>query len=938
MLDLERNGFEVDRLITVLKPNFPRQTIYGGILALEMGMGKTLCVIATCLANRIPTLVVAPALTCVQWVAQIKQYAPQLSATMVYCEPQSKIESLLLNTDIVVVSYGSKLVESVMKRVKRVVVDESHEVFYYGKWQRSRAKVNATLAKFLNNLRDYPNVKNTWLVSGTPFGDSERMLDPAFGRQMNFLLSSRWGQTWNYNRSATIVDVKALVMRMQKAQTYNTAAGVTLPFMPIPKIEYRAFPVALNPIERELYNIAGCVDGWAHPHACWQKTSEDISDVYSYLHRRFALRKLILGEQIYTFQCEVKKRLDEHYYNPDSEAPDLFFAKAERMTKRIAECCKVLQTVRSTSYGKIDAVLGEIRTLRSNNSNFKAVIITESINAGDYIKYKLGKVVGVMQRFKGRASIREQRELLKFQMGEYDVLVCSSESVRIGTNLQQACAIYFIDTLFNYTEHQQACARISRCGTKHSKLTATFVYVKDTLSEQIYKYHEDRRNGKTIKDATARFKGDEPHEFSAPYDFRTCHFAQGRFSRMKFSFQRMPDPLLHNLMSSDINIDDMFEEICKYEKSDEMFDVQITLTIEAGERPALYDVAKQIVVSGKTQTSFRLVFDIPKSSDFSRVETLTTNIRLTEKESEILSSINDWHKDLPSVPIKLQMILERSQLDPLTSLVGSIVDMKNILMVTKSSCSSCKWCGWRKVNEFNGCITGCFPSLYSVAQKTGEKEMTKIDWPMDKFMQVWDDQGILTFSFSRQKVQHFLDALLQSKLHSREKISRTTYFVPFTNTLESELDLANQQRKAMGVLPYRLRYDKLTHDFFASFTSIYQKVLVKLTNANVNDTIRFKYKSRQYETFIREIIPVGLDWFAVAYVVEPNKPESTIIIEEHSLVDMKRAAKVANDALSFRDIVRMLRNDAEKTESLKAIMLRSDIDDARKLELAAALV
>ena len=120
------------------------------------------------------------------------------------------------------------------------------------------------------------------------------------------------------------------------------------------------------------------------------------------------------------------------------------------------------------------------------------------------------------------------------------------------------------------------------------------------------------------------------------------------------------------------------------------------------------------------------------------------------------------------------MILERSQLDPLTSLVGSIVDMKNILMVTKSSCSSCKWCGWRKVNEFNGCITGCFPSLYSDAQKTGEKEMTKIDWPMDKIMQVSDDQGILTFSFSRQKVQHFLDALLQSKLHSREKISRTT--------------------------------------------------------------------------------------------------------------------------------------------------------------------
>ena len=59
--------------------------------------------------------------------------------------------------------------------------------------------------------------------------------------------------------------------------------------------------------------------------------------------------------------------------------------------------------------------------------------------------------------------------------------------------------IYFVDNSINDTEHKQACARISRCGTKHSKLTATFVYVQQTLSEEIYKYHEDRRSGKTIE-------------------------------------------------------------------------------------------------------------------------------------------------------------------------------------------------------------------------------------------------------------------------------------------------------------------------------------------------------------------------------------------------------------------------------------------------------
>eukprot|EP00966_Prymnesium_polylepis_P301059 6956233-Prymnesium_polylepis.1 len=62
-----------------------------------------------------------------------------------------------------------------MKRVQRVVVDESHEVL---------AKSSGAAVKFLHNLSDYPNVKVTWLVSGTPFGSSERIDDPAFTRQM----------------------------------------------------------------------------------------------------------------------------------------------------------------------------------------------------------------------------------------------------------------------------------------------------------------------------------------------------------------------------------------------------------------------------------------------------------------------------------------------------------------------------------------------------------------------------------------------------------------------------------------------------------------------------------------------------------------------------------------------------------------------------------
>ena len=58
-------------------------------------------------------------------------------------------------------------------------------------------------------------------------------------------------------------------------------------------------------------------------------------------------------------------------------------------------------------------------------------------------------------------------------------------------------------------------------------------------------------------------------------------------------------------------------------------------------------------------------------------------------------------------------------------------------------------------------------------------------------------------------------------------------------------------------------------------------------------------------------------------VVESEKPESTIIIERHDFVDIKRVVRVGDDALSIKDIIRALRNDPERTDQLKAILMRA---------------
>ena len=105
---------------------------------------------------------------------------------MLYCRNQRQQERMILDRDILVVSNTSTLLESAMSRVRRVVVDESHEVLK-----------NSPVSKFVHNLGKYPNVDFKWLVSGTPFGSSELINDPVFTASILHLGSYQL-QTWEY--------------------------------------------------------------------------------------------------------------------------------------------------------------------------------------------------------------------------------------------------------------------------------------------------------------------------------------------------------------------------------------------------------------------------------------------------------------------------------------------------------------------------------------------------------------------------------------------------------------------------------------------------------------------------------------------------------------------------------------------------------------------
>lgn len=849
---------------------------YGGILAAEMGMGKTLTVIALYLERPMKTLVIAPQLPTVQWQDQFAKYAPHVKVRALYCECQSKIEAEIHRCDVVIVNYTSGLIESLKQRIKRVVVDESHMVL--------NGKKSGGATQLLNNLRDY-NVQHVWLVSGTPFASGN--LTSSITMKHFRTLLQKPSNTHDFDLTATSVDaLKYLIMRMETKQQLKQADGRSIEVLPMPKLNIETLQVDLSSEERELYELAACIDGWKDP----VKISDTI-DIISHLTSRFELRQYVLGEQIGKFQQEVEKHMDTDMYAADSLSPHEFRCIVDRIIYRINEICRHLKDKNS----KIDAVLDEIRMHRESNPSFKAIIVSNSFGAGAYIKSTKYKV-GVMQRQKGRSSVADQRTLLDFQQGNFDILVCSFEAVRIGINLEQAGHIYFVDTSIDETEYQQACARIARCGTKHVKLTATFVYIRNTISEDIFNYHAERRAGKSVAEAAKRFENDDVHEFCEPRDVYRIQMGEVS-SSFKFVAQQVPDQSLTQLFMSDMDIDEAFEIMCGDGKKDSN-EFDVTLTI--GTLPAYYDTATAVIVKSKT-SEWSCRFDIPNAT------TRKLHARVTARDNTdwFNTDCSKWHPARASSPVTIRLLRSDGRLFPIHDCIYAL----------KASCSCCRWCGWRVIHSSE---TRCIGSheRYTVIQDGRQAtldESTKLNSVMGQLRVVMRDVS--------------------------DSCVRSTFQVAFTpdNAEFSEfVQKAKTYAHDMGVVPCELKY-KVMGDQYFDKQKRYAKVMVKLSGANRGDTITFEHNGCKYEAFVKELMPYDDNWYATAYVLVDAKPTSTLIIESHSIIRTRLTTSSASSSssdgrLTLRELCKRVRNDPEKKERVQALLRDSQLTDDERIQ------
>jgi len=130
----------------------------GGFLCDEMGMGKTIQLIHTCLRNPVKnTLIVVPKSIVNQWKNEIHKFAPRFSVFVYDGSNRTKDHTDFMKHDVVVCPYSLLTEENpLIHRVMwgRIILDEAHEI------RNRRSKRFKSAMKIEAHCR--------WLVTGTP--------------------------------------------------------------------------------------------------------------------------------------------------------------------------------------------------------------------------------------------------------------------------------------------------------------------------------------------------------------------------------------------------------------------------------------------------------------------------------------------------------------------------------------------------------------------------------------------------------------------------------------------------------------------------------------------------------------------------------------------------------------------------------------------------
>lgn len=175
VIDYQKTGLEwcLENEKPYLKRSMgPFDDFKGGILADEMGMGKTITMLSLISSNVVPhTLIVLPPSLISQWVSAITKCCYTDPVVYHGAKRKNLSDAKILNASICITSYGmlkdSRFINLRSNHWNRIVFDEAHYM------RNSRIKTFRACLAFCDRHRSSSPRLSTWMLTGTPICNKE---------------------------------------------------------------------------------------------------------------------------------------------------------------------------------------------------------------------------------------------------------------------------------------------------------------------------------------------------------------------------------------------------------------------------------------------------------------------------------------------------------------------------------------------------------------------------------------------------------------------------------------------------------------------------------------------------------------------------------------------------------------------------------------------
>ena len=521
-------------------------TFGGGILADDMGMGKTIQSIALILRRTCLTLIVTPASLTSQWREALNLHAPSLNVLVFHRSSKSTMEAVE-SCDVCITTYDTlgAMVESLHcshchQVVKREDFNE-HECYVRSRRLRSlQATGNAPRlemrqhdpgTKCLLNLeygrvildechlikkpvtrraRACFSLKSVyrWGLSGTPFqnrlGEFASLLkflkydlgpmctcrtnECDYGCLNDKVRKNDPHPEERFRFLETIFN--DLVLRRMKEN-----------FLPLPDITSEIVHVSLNDNERDVYDKMyrrfhidsgqhGCdryLEYLLRMRQC-VTSPELFFDEPGKSGCALCLSNIIVGEAVNIYRCG-------HVVHQDCKSNFCAQEWCSECLVYIEDAGEVLPPSINTFFrtsSKLAAVVDEIRNIRETSTD-QTLVFTCFKNIGPWIVHML-KTTGIRCGVIDGGVGERTRQLLysDLEQGQLDVLIFTMGCGSVGLNLQSANRVLITCPWWNPALEDQAIARSYRLGQRKSVIVKRFA-VENSIDDRILELQKQKR-------------------------------------------------------------------------------------------------------------------------------------------------------------------------------------------------------------------------------------------------------------------------------------------------------------------------------------------------------------------------------------------------------------------------------------------------------------